>query len=243
MRRPQELINGSVSGRPYWSYTLYRGPKKEMVQVHYCGTKASSEAAAQKFLNEKVLGFDMEWPIHPTSDRLQQMIGLIQVASESQIALFHLGVHTGTTVDDILAPSLRYLIESKNIVKAGNNIWVADCPRLINFFGLKPRGIVDLTVLHRVVKYGATDPRKARGRCIAMAKIVEEHLFLPLNKDPNERTSNWSRGLNQKQMNYAATDAYAGVILYHTLDWKRRSMKPIQPMPEFKELELPIKLI
>jgi ribonuclease D len=248
MKTPQYFDDGSESPlglkrHTHWSHTHYRGPNKEKVKVHYSRSKAVSEIVAQKFVNEKVLGFDMEWPWKSKSSRLQQKIALIQLASQSEIALFHLGLHTGTTADDILAPSLRYIIESKNILKVGNNIWRADCSRLKQFFNLKPCGIVELSALYSLVKFGATEPWKVTNKCVALDKIVEEYLLLPLSKDPKQRKSNWSRQLDQKQIDYAASDAYAGIILYHTLDAKRRATKPIQPMPECADLALPIRLV
>jgi len=44
-----------------WHHWQYQGSKNEVVEVIYSKTKAESEVLAQKFLNEPILGFDMEW--------------------------------------------------------------------------------------------------------------------------------------------------------------------------------------
>ncbi|OCK83097.1 ribonuclease H-like protein, partial [Lepidopterella palustris CBS 459.81] len=227
----------------YWSHKLYFGPEGETVKIHYSKTKSNSEAIAQLFLNEEVLGFDMEWPSDPryTSPRLQSKVGLIQVAKETQIALFHIGMHPGSTPDELIAPSLRKIIESPNIIKAGVSILQSDSTRLENHFGLKPQGLFELSHLYNLVKYGATDPSKVTTRFVALAKQVEEHFLLPLSKS-KVRTSNWSRQLNQDQIHYAAADAYAGFMLFHCMDAKRRLMDPMPPLPAHAELRLPIEV-
>lgn len=72
----------------WWSHELYRGPENATVEVFYSKDKARSEIIAKKFLGEPVVGFDMEWPWDSDKrHRLQEKIGLIQVASEDKIAL------------------------------------------------------------------------------------------------------------------------------------------------------------
>lgn len=80
---------------------------------------------------------------------LQEQTSLIQVASESDIGLFHIGLHKGDCVADLLAPSLRQIIESSSIVKTGVGIIFANLPRLKHTFGLEAQGITDLNELHR----------------------------------------------------------------------------------------------
>ncbi|KAJ4293660.1 hypothetical protein N0V90_008944 [Kalmusia sp. IMI 367209] len=192
----------------WWSYSLYRGPDDKKVQVLYSKDKQRSEELAKKFLEEPVVGFDMEWPCFPSkNNRLQEKIGLIQVASEDTIALFHIGLHPGKTTDEIMAPSLRTLIESPAIAKTGVGILSADFARLKRYFGLKPQGAFELSHMNRLVKFTHI-PKLLTTKLVKLAYQVEEHLGLPLSKGP-VRTSNWSRPLNQQQIDYAASDAYA----------------------------------
>lgn len=88
----QQIGYGGAPRKRWWSHELYRGPENKPVKILYSKDKAQSETIAQQFLNEPVLGFDMEWPWDShNKHRLQDKIGLIQVACEDKIALFHIG--------------------------------------------------------------------------------------------------------------------------------------------------------
>ena len=238
-KAPQGRSRAADSQKPYWSHLLYHGPNMQQVKIDYCKSRTTSEIIAQKFLDEKVLGFDMEW--ESDTGPLQQRISVIQIASESQIALFHIGLHAGSTPEELIAPSLRKIIESPNITKTGVSINYADGKRLREYFGLRPRGLFELSYLYRLVKYAATSPSQVNKGLVALRKQVEEHLHLPLLKD-KVRVSKWSKPLNQKQIQYAANDAYAGFMLYHCMEAKRTRMDPIPPRPAHAELYRPIQL-
>ena len=72
----------------WWHYHLYQNSENQKPTVLYSATRDRSEEIAQLFLNEPVLGFDMEWPWQSNSTRLQEKIGLIQIANETNIGLF-----------------------------------------------------------------------------------------------------------------------------------------------------------
>jgi ribonuclease D len=235
LRYQTQQSAGAENDKPkakWWSHLLYRGPNDQKVKVQYSKTKADSEILAKQFLKEKVVGFDMEWPWNDRRlpNKLQNKIGLIQVATEDKIALFHVGLHPGKTTDDIIAPSLRLLIESPTIGKIGVGILNADFARLSKFFKLQPKGAVELSHLHRLVTFGGSKPELVSTKMTSLAHQVEQHLKHPLYKG-DVRTSNWSRPLSQEQIKYAAGDAYAGIQLYHCLNYKRLQMKPTPPLP------------
>jgi ribonuclease D len=230
---------GFDSSRPakkcWWSVKMYRGPDNKPVQIQYSKTKAESEKLAQQFLNESVVGFDMEWPWRQaTRNDLQSKIGLIQVAVADKIALFHIGLHPGKTIDDIIAPSLRKLIEDPKIGKLGIGVLSADFSRLRKFFHLKPRGAVELSHLYRLTKFGDWKPEYISTKMISLANLVEDQFGYPLYKG-DVRTSNWSKPLKQDQIDYAAGDAYAGYMLYHCMNYKRTKMKRVPPLPVYAE--------
>lgn len=227
----------------FWSHELYRGTNNQPVKILYSRTKMQSEEIAHEFLGESVIGFDMEWPWQDKAQDeipLQQRIGLIQIATEDKIALFHIGLHAGSTAKDVLAPTLRHIIESENITKTGVGILNADFSRLHRWFGLTPRGAFELSHFHNLVTYGASHPIKVTTKMKALSKLVEEHLGLPLYKG-KVRTSNWSRPLNQAQILYAAADAYAGFMLYHCMNAGRLAMDPAPPLPLHAEIYLPMR--
>jgi hypothetical protein len=84
---PEAPAGQSVPKR-WWHHYWYRNSKNQKPIVLYSATRAQSEEYARLFLHEPVLGFDMEWPWQSDSNRLQEKVGLIQIASESRIALF-----------------------------------------------------------------------------------------------------------------------------------------------------------
>ncbi|KAF1918704.1 hypothetical protein BDU57DRAFT_511421 [Ampelomyces quisqualis] len=228
--------------KSWWSHRLYRGPENKPVQILYSKTKDDSEKIVQQFLEEPVVGFDMEWPWNDWNGaKLQNKIGLIQVANESTIALFHIGLHPGKTPDDIIAPSLRKLIEDPKIGKLGVGILSADFARLRRYFHLKPRGAVELSHLYRLIKFGGWKPELVSTKLVSLARLVEDQLGHPLYKG-DVRTSNWSKPLSQDQINYAAGDAYAGYMLYHYMNYKRLKMTPVSPLPIHAEEYLEYKL-
>jgi len=177
----------------------------------------------------------MEWPWDDwKKDALQYKVGLIQIASSNKIALFHIGLHHGTTSEDIIAPTLRRIIEDPKVGKVGVNILQADFSRLSRWFGLEPKGAIEASHLYRLVKFGPDKPELVSVKLVSLANQVEDQLGLPLFKG-NVRTSNWSQPLKTMQKDYAASDAYAGFMLYKILNKKRLAMRPTPPLPIYAE--------
>ncbi|KAG6365580.1 hypothetical protein INS49_007191 [Diaporthe citri] len=239
-----------VTKQIWWSYDLYRGPRNQKPKVLYARSKAEAEEIAQGFLQEDVLGFDMEWPCFDgdsrNEDRLQDKVGLIAIACETKIALFHLGAYTGKKPRDFIGPELRAIIESPRIKKAGVNILAADFGRLREWFELEPQGAVELSHLHNLDNYGRSGQTShCTTRLCALDKLVQTYLHFPLKKS-SVRTSNWGqkKQLSREQKAYAASDAYAGFMLYHCLNSLRQSIEPSPPPPplyaeRYKWIELP----
>ncbi|KAI1372860.1 ribonuclease H-like domain-containing protein [Hypoxylon crocopeplum] len=221
--------------RKYWNHYYYRGPQNRPAQILYSTSASHSEVIARTFLNEPVLGFDMEWPLDADRrKRPQDKVALIQVACERRIALFHIALHDGQTSHEIIAPSLRRIIESPDILKVGVAILTHDFKRLKEIFKLQPRGAFELSHLHRLVCSGPPNYEKVTTKLCAMAEQVERHLGLPLYKG-SVRTSDWSKPLSESQRTYAANDAYAGYMLFHCMNAKRLEMTPAPRLPKLAE--------
>ncbi|MCJ1408605.1 hypothetical protein MMC19_002680 [Ptychographa xylographoides] len=226
----------------YWQYSLYENVKKEKVKVHYCVSKETTERTARMFLDKAVIGFDVEWkPQALTSDGVKKNVSLIQMASEERIALFHIARYSkAETLDDLLAPTLKAIMENPNITKTGVSV-KSDCTRLRKYMGIEGQGLFELSHLYKLVKFSTDNVKKIDKKLVALAHQVEDQLQLPLFKGP-VRSSDWSESLNYQQIQYAASDSYAGLQLYHVMEHKRKLLCPTPPRPEHAELNLPIRL-
>ncbi|WQF79744.1 Putative 3'-5' exonuclease domain, ribonuclease H-like superfamily [Colletotrichum destructivum] len=232
------------SAKSFWSYALYRGPScdgsERKVKVHYCRSKQTMERVCQYFVDDKVLGLDLEWSSDARKDAgPKRNVSLIQLANESRIALFHVALFPN---DDLVAPTFRKLMENADVKKVGVAI-KGDCTRMRTHLGVDTKGLGELSHLYKLVKYsgnGRVD--LINKRLVTLASLVHEHLGLPLFKGADVRSSDWSQPLNMSQLMYSASDAYAGFQLYHVLEEKRERLDPTPPRPPDAELNKPIQL-
>ncbi|KAL2807854.1 ribonuclease H-like domain-containing protein [Aspergillus granulosus] len=184
----------------FWSHRLFKSRSGDEIAVHYCQTLESTEQVAQLFLNDTLLGFDMEWqPEASRYDSIQDNVSLIQLANRDRIALFHISkFQSGETREHLVSPTLKRILESPDITKAGVAIR-SDSTRLRTFLGINPRGTFELSHLYRLVKY-FHQPSEINKRLVGMSKQVDEHFGLPLMKDRSVRCSNWSSSLTDSQV-------------------------------------------
>ncbi|ROT39153.1 ribonuclease H-like protein [Sodiomyces alkalinus F11] len=230
----------------FWSYTLYRAsqPKGEerRVKVHYCKSRHTMERVCKYFVDEKVIGFDLEW--QPEANRFsgpRQNVSLIQMASPSRIALFHVALFPKSDMN-LVSTTFRQIMEDPDVSKVGVAI-KGDGTRLRTHLGVAVRGLFELSHLYKLVKYSASgDVHLINKKGVSLARQVEDCLGLPMFKGQDVRASNWSQPLNMAQIVYSACDAYAGLQLYHVLDEKRQALDPMPPLPYHAELGQPIRL-
>ncbi|XPT02390.1 Exodeoxyribonuclease I [Ascochyta lentis] len=242
---PEDLLRAAMtapdnSKASFWSSNLYRGPEDKRIAVHYCKTKEVAERVAQHFANEEVVGFDIEWKPYASASSIKKNVSLIQLACEDRIALFHVALFKGTTAAQLMPPTLKAILQSPNIYKVGVCV-KGDFNRIVKFLGIEAQGVFELSRLHNLVQFSATEPSKVTNKLVNLAAQVQQHLQLPLYKgghlidDPedssNVRSSDWSLPLNLQQIHYAAADAYAGFRLYDALEEKRKQLKPTPPRP------------
>ena len=240
---PQDYRNAVLASRSsnaaYWSYKLYRDAMGAPPALFYCTTIEQAEKQAQKFMGEAVVGFDLEWePYAKGTGSIKQNVSLIQIACEDKIGLFHVALFRGETAEELMPPSLRAILESNQVLKAGVNI-TGDARRMQQFLGVAIQGQFELSHLYRVVKYNGDQPKEANRKLVSMAFQVQDTLLLPLKKD-EVRVSAWSKKLNTQQTEYAGSDAYAGFRLFNALEAKRLTMSPVPPRPAHYELSAPL---
>ncbi|RYP66410.1 hypothetical protein DL771_007819 [Monosporascus sp. 5C6A] len=230
----------------YWSYTQYRGPpvdgKPAKVKVHYCRSKHTMERVCEQyFMDEKILGFDLEWAFDCNkSHGIRRNVSLIQLASPSRIALFHVALFPEK--DGFVAPSFKKIMEDPCVTKVGVAI-KGDATRVRNWMEVDTKGLMELSHLYRLVTFSATRQyENINRRLVPLATQVKEFLGLPLFKGQDVRSSDWTKPLSMQQITYSASDAYAGLHLFATLDYYRKQLEPCPPMPYHAEFNLPIRL-
>ncbi|KAK3699484.1 hypothetical protein LTR37_016441 [Vermiconidia calcicola] len=226
----------------FWSYKLYKNAEGKTPSIHYCTTLEQTEAQAKQFLDQPVIGFDIEWEIgaQPGKASIKNNVSLIQIATEDKIGLFQVALFKGDKPEELMAPSLRAILESSEVAKAGVNI-SGDARRLSECLDVRMSGLFELSHLYNVVMYSECTPHKVNRKLCKMADQVQNILLLPLKKD-DVRTSAWSKRLRLDQTEYAASDAYAGFRLYHALEARRKKMDPMPPRPAFWEEQKPLQL-
>ncbi|KAH8652420.1 ribonuclease H-like domain-containing protein [Xylariales sp. PMI_506] len=232
----------------YWSYALYRGSSadgsSQKPKVHYCRSRHTAERVCQQyFMDEKVLGFDLEWIADsPKHAGPRRNVSLIQLASPSRIALFHVALFAKSERDEFAMPTFKKIMEDSAITKVG--VWIkGDATRLRTNLDINSRGLMELSHLYKLVTFSKTGQFQAIDkRFISLAVQVEQYLHLPMFKGQDVRSSDWTKPLSMEQITYSASDAYAGVHLYATLEHHREKLDPCPPRPHHAELNKPIRL-
>lgn len=232
------------SPKSFWSHTMYQTTSLsgavEKVKVHYCTSQETMELVCrQHFLGQDVLGFDLEWlPFATRNSGPRENVSLIQLASPDRIGLFHVAIFPAN--DDLVSPAFRQIMEDPNVSKVGVQIQ-GDCTRLRNSLGVTAKGVFELSHLYKQVKFTkANTPELINKIPVALSTQVEDVLRLPLYKGHAVRSSNWMKRLNYQQLLYSASDAYAGIQLYHVLETQRKELQPCPERPYHLELRLRI---
>lgn len=165
--------------------------------------------------------------------------------------------------------NLRTILESKDILKIGVNITsilqnlsvssllaltrysTDDAKRMYEYHHVLPQGLFELSDLENLLIAAKVGEGRIARRLIALSKLVEQHLLLPLRKGP-VRMSNWMTPLTSVQIRCessthklweihraeyihkkidAASDAYAGLRVFDAQEKKRRELDPSPPLP------------
>ncbi|KAM6072825.1 bifunctional 3'-5' exonuclease/ATP-dependent helicase WRN isoform 3-T4 [Theristicus caerulescens] len=181
--------------------------------LEFCGSVVYSyEASDCSLLSEDIrqslsdgaaVGFDIEWPPSYTKGKMAK-IAVIQICvNEEKCYLFHISSMSG------FPKGLKRLLEDETIKKVGVGI-EGDQWKLMSDFEIKLKSFVELA-----------DVANEKLKCKETWSLngLVKHLFgKQLLKDKSIRCGNWEEfPLNEEQKLYAATDAYAGFIIYEKL--------------------------
>jgi hypothetical protein len=231
--RPFRLANTNTIPGSQFTIEDFQNAQGLPPWLYPCETLEQSEEVARLFFNEPVEGYDQEWIYPwPSSPSLQEHVSVIQVATDEKVAIFHIGRNQGDTPSDLIAPSLRILIEDRAILKAGlaimGNFW-----RLHEHFGLQLRGALQLSYLQKLISQNrGYDNKYVLG---GLAKMVELNIRnYTLQKDSGMQ-ENWLLPLNPLCRQYAAAYVYASIMLFHRLNAQRLDMTPCPPLPRRSE--------
>ncbi|XP_032848162.2 Werner syndrome ATP-dependent helicase isoform X3 [Tyto alba] len=162
-----------------------------------------SEDIRQSLSDGAAVGFDIEWPPSYTKGKMAK-IAVIQICvTVEKCYLFHISSMSG------FPKGLRRLLEDETIKKVGVGI-EGDQWKLMSDFEIKLKSFVELADIAN---------EKLKCKEIWSLNDLVKHLFgKQLLKDKSVRCSNWEEfPLSDEQKLYAATDAYAGFIIYQKL--------------------------
>ena len=160
-------------------------------------TPGETEKAVRYLLSQPILGFDTE--TRPSFKRGQQhKVSLLQVSTPDTCFLFRLN-HTGLT------PALIELLEDDTIPKIGLS-WHDDLNALRKIGEFKTGSFIDIQ--DHVRELGIED--------LSLQKLYANLFGQKISK--RQQLSNWEADiLNEKQKMYAATDAWACIMIYNEI--------------------------
>ena len=160
-------------------------------------SESEAEKAVRYLLSQDILGVDTE--TRPSFRRGEvHQVALLQVASRKVCFLFRL-----TSLGD--SPSVRRLLEDKKVAKIGLSLR-DDMMMLHRRVEFEPGRFIDLQ--QRVSEVGVED--------LSLQKLYANFFGQRISK--REQLTNWEADvLTDKQKIYAATDAWACIMLYDEL--------------------------
>lgn len=166
-------------------------------KVHLIQKDSELNAVASSLLSITEFGFDTETrpsfrkgEVHPVS--------LLQLSTSTEAYLFRLSYLTDFSI-------FVKILEDENVVKAGVAIH-DDIKLLQKKFAFTPRNFIELQVL----------AKKQRLKNLGLKGMTEELLSATISKGP--KMTNWDLAvLEDRQLIYAATDAWIGLKLYEKL--------------------------
>jgi len=160
-------------------------------------TERDAEKAVNYLLSQPLLGIDTE--TRPTFRKgPMHQVALLQVSTHDVCFLFRLN-QLG------LSPSVKRLLEDTQVAKVGLSL-TDDIHQLKRLGNFNPGSFIDLQT--RVREVGVED--------MSLQKLYANFFGQKISK--RQQLTNWEADiLNDKQKLYAATDAWACVMLYEEL--------------------------
>lgn len=169
--------------------------------IHVLKTAAHFKAARAEMQMHSFIGFDTETKPTFQADEIRDGPHLVQIALPDKAFIVH--INETTPLD-----FLRYVVESESLVKVGFGL-KSDRGPLRRKLGLRLDSTVELTQVLRMLRF-----KQALGVKAAVSVVFGQRLHKP----KNVTLSDWSLPrLGQKQLIYAANDAYAALRIFQEL--------------------------
>ena len=172
-----------------------------MDRIFVVGSARQAGIALEELRCAGEIGFDTE--SKPTFFKGQKSEGphVLQFATREKAFIFQAHVTESH-------PAIIDLLKAPQVTKIGFGLG-GDLTQISNRFGIRPSSVVDLDRSFRKLGY-----RNAVGAKSAVAILLQQNL----TKSKSVTTSNWAaRELSERQLIYAANDAYAALLIHHAL--------------------------
>jgi ribonuclease D len=170
-------------------------------QVFVVTNRRQAGLAFKELMAAGAVGFDTE--SKPTFRKGQKSEGphVLQFATMEKAFIFQ-----SSCVES--HPLIIELLKSTELTKIGFGLG-GDLHQISQRFGIRPAAIVDLDASFKKLGY-----HNAVGAKSAIAMFFSRKL----TKSKSITTSNWAAGdLSERQLLYAANDAYAAIMVFHAL--------------------------
>ena len=167
-------------------------------QIEIVQTIEEAKKALEILKEQKLLGFDSETKPSFVKGKINNVC-LIQLSTLSTCYLFRINIA------DMLSDIISEIMENENIMKIGLSLKddFSGINKLQNF---SPNNFIDLQKY--VKQFGITDNSLSKIYAIVFNKKISK----------SQRLTNWeAETLTDKQMKYAALDAWAALVIYQQL--------------------------
>lgn len=195
-----------------WTIPLLRGQGLDQTTCQALATGRKPSVAYTRDVDEaeelllciplgQPLGLDLEWNFNAKTGASYKT-ALLQICSSSLIVVLQLSAMKR------IPGRLRELLSDRETVKTGVAI-KADCAKLARDYGVRVNGILELSTVARRAEKAKWAAEGRRG-LISLRELCGVYLQRDLVKDET-RVSDWTRPLSARQIEYAASDTYAGL--------------------------------
>lgn len=183
--------------------------------VHVPASASEFAAASDAIIGAGIVGFDTESKPTFVTGEVSKGPHVVQFALRDRAFLFQ-------TCRDEGLPFLLDLLKSERLIKVGFGL-KSDRGHILARFGVHFNGVVDLNTVFSMSGY-----HREMGVRAAVGLVLKRRFA----KSRHVTTSNWAQPqLNERQMLYAANDAYAALKVLEALKLSREDLPIMGPAP------------